>query len=199
MITLTDENFEKEITSASKPILVDFWAQWCMPCFVLGPILEKVVQEYENKLTLAKVDLDAAPQISQKYGIEQIPTVFLFKNGQPIGRFIGVKPESVIREFLNEALKDDLKAKDLENVEETIKSYQEYAEKNGFKLNPDREAVEKLVMGLLTNERKYGAKYCPCRRVSGDPEEDKPKICPCQWHKEEIERDGHCFCGLFYK
>lgn len=199
MLNLTDENFEKEIANTSKPILVDFWAQWCTPCFVLGPILEKVVQEYEDKLTLAKVDLDTAPQISQKYGIEQIPTVFLFKNGQPIGRFIGVKPESVIREFLNEALKDDLKTKDSENIEETIKSYQEYAEKNGFKLNPDREAVEKVVKGLLTNERKHGAKYCPCRRVSGNPEEDKPKICPCQWHKEEIERDGHCFCGLFYK
>lgn len=199
MLNLTDENFEKEIANTSKPILVDFWAQWCTPCFVLGPILEKVVQEYEDKLTLAKVDLDTAPQISQKYGIEQIPTVFLFKNGQPIGRFIGVKPESVIREFLNEALKDDLKTKDSENIEETIKSYQEYAEKNGFKLNPDREAVEKVVKGLLTNERKHGAKYCPCRRVSGNPEEDKPKICPCQWHKEEIERDRHCFCGLFYK
>ncbi len=107
MITLTDENFEKEITSASKPILVDFWAQWCMPCFVLGPILEKVVQEYENKLTLAKVDLDAAPQISKKYGIEQIPTVILFKDGKPIKGFIGVNPESAIKEFLDEALKDD--------------------------------------------------------------------------------------------
>ena len=107
MITLTDENFEKEITSASKPILVDFWAQWCMPCFVLGPILEKVVQEYENKLTLAKVDLDAAPQISKKYGIEQIPTVILFKDGKPIKGFIGAKPESAIKEFLDEALKDD--------------------------------------------------------------------------------------------
>lgn len=198
-INLTDQNFDQFIQSAKKSVLVDFWAQWCMPCLALSPILEKVAQEYNDRLTLVKVNLDAAPQISQKYGIEQIPTVFLFKNGQPIGRFIGVKPESVIREFLNEALKDDLKTKDLENVEETIKSYQEYAEKNGFKLNPDREAVEKLVMGLLTNERKYGAKYCPCRRVSGDPEEDKPKICPCQWHKEEIERDGHCFCGLFYK
>jgi len=105
MLKLTDENFEKEITSASKPILVDFWAEWCMPCLVLGPILEKVAEEYNDKFTLAKVNLDAAPQISQKYGIEQIPTVVLFKNGKPISGFIGVRSEPAIKEFLNEALK----------------------------------------------------------------------------------------------
>jgi len=105
MITLTDENFEKEIASSSRPILVDFWAQWCMPCSILGPILEKVVQDYEDRLTLAKVDLDTAPQIAQKYGIEQIPTVVLFKNGRPVSGFIGVRSEPAIREFLDETLK----------------------------------------------------------------------------------------------
>ena len=170
-----------------------------MPCFILGPILEKVVQEYEDRLILAKVDLDAAPQISQKYRIEQIPTVVLFKNGKPISGFIGVRSESIIKEFLNEALKDDSGTKNSESIEEIIKSYQAYAEKNGFKLNPDRESVERLIKGMLENEKKYGAKYCPCRRITGNSEDDKPKICPCQWHREEIEKDGHCFCGLFYK
>jgi thioredoxin len=199
MITLTDENFEKEITNSSKPILVDFWAQWCVPCFMLGPLLEKVAQEYEDRLTLAKVDLDAAPQISQRYRIEQIPTVVLFKNGKPVSGFIGVRSESIIKEFLDESLKDDSEAKDSENIEETIKYYQAYAERNGFKLNSNREAVERLIRGMLENEKRYGAKYCPCRRITGNPEDDKAKICPCQWHKEEIEKDGHCFCGLFYK
>jgi len=202
MLTLTDENFEKEITSASKPILVDFWAQWCMPCFVLSPILEKVVQEYEDKLTLAKVDLDAAPQISQKYGVDRIPMVVLFSGGKPISGFIGVRPEPVVREILDKMLKDVSekgRPEEPEEIEKIIQSYQEYAEKNGFKLNSDKETVERLIKGLLANEKKYGAKYCPCRRISGNKEEDKPKICPCQWHKEEIERDGHCFCGLFYK
>jgi len=117
MINLTDENFEKEITNSSKPILVDFWAQWCTPCFVLGPILEKVVQGYKDKLTLAKVDLDTAPQISKKYEIEQIPTVILFKNGKPVSEFIGVKPESAIKKILDEALKNNLKTKNLEDSE----------------------------------------------------------------------------------
>jgi len=84
-------------------------------------------------------------------------------------------------------------------MEEIIKNYQAYAEKQGFKLNPNGEAVKRLIKGLLENEKKYGAKYCPCRRVTGNPEQDKAKICPCQWHKQEIEKDGHCFCGLFYK
>jgi len=198
-INLTDQNFEQFIQNSEKPVLVDFWAEWCMPCFALGPILEKVAQEYTEKITLAKVNLDVAPQISQKYKIERIPTVILFKGGKPIIGFIGVRPESLVKEFLDEALKKVSEAEIPENIEEIIKNYQTYAEENGFKLNPDRETVERLLKGLLANEKKYGARYCPCRRVSGNREEDKPKICPCQWHKEEIERDGHCFCGLFVK
>lgn len=196
---LTDQNFNQFIQDSEKPVLVDFWAQWCTPCLILGPTLEKVAQEYSDRLALVKVNLDTAPQTSQKYGIEQIPTVVLFKDGKPVSGFIGVRPETVIKEFLEEALKKDLKPETPEKITEMIKDCQVYAEKNGFKLNPDREAVERLMMGLLNNEKKHGARYCPCRRVSGNPEEDKPKICPCQWHKEEIERDGHCLCGLFVK
>jgi thioredoxin len=199
MLELTDQNFDEVIKKNKKPILVDFWAQWCMPCFILGPILEKVAQEYEDKLILAKVNLDNAPQISQRYGIEQIPTVVFFKEGKPTSGFIGVRPEPAIKEFLNEAFKNNSKTKSSENIEEIIKIYQAYAEENGFRLNPDRETVEILVKGILENEKRYGARYCPCRRVTGNPEQDKPKICPCQWHKEEIEKDGHCFCGLFHK
>lgn len=198
-INLTDQNFDQFIQSSGKPVLVDFWAQWCMPCLTLGPILEKVAQEYSDKLTLVKVNLDVAPQVAQKYGIERIPTVVLFKSGKPVIGFVGVRSEPMVKEFLDEALKKDLSTEVPENTEETIRNYQVYAEKNGLKLNPDREVVERLVKGLLANEKKHGAKYCPCRRISGNPEEDKPKICPCQWHKEEIEKDGHCLCGLFVR
>jgi len=198
-VNLTDQNFNQFIQGAKKPVLVDFWAEWCMPCFVLGPILEKVVEEYNDQLTLVKANLDVTPQISQQYGIEQIPTVVLFKDGKPVSGFIGVRPEPAIKEFLEETLKDNSETKDSENMEEIIKSYQTYAEEQGFKLNPDKEAVERLIKGILENEKKYGARYCPCRRVTGDPEQDKAKICPCRWHKEEIEKDGHCFCRLFVK
>jgi len=111
MLALTDENFGREISSLREPVLVDFWAFWCSPCLALGPILEKLVNEYEKKLTLAKVNLDTAPLAAQKYGIEQIPTVILFKEGKPISGFVGVRPEPEIREWLEENLKNDEKAK----------------------------------------------------------------------------------------
>ena len=84
-------------------------------------------------------------------------------------------------------------------MEKIIESYREHAERNGFRLNPDKQAVERVIKGLLANEKKYGQRYCPCRRVSGNLEEDKPKICPCAWHKEEIKKEGHCLCQLFFK
>ncbi|XOB41549.1 MAG: thioredoxin [Candidatus Nealsonbacteria bacterium] len=197
MITLTDENFEKEITKSDKPVLVDFWALWCSPCFVLTPILEKLAEEYKDKFILAKVNLDYAPIAAQKYRIDRIPAVVLFKNGKPVSGFIGVKPEPVVKDIISQMLEDS--EKKIGEIENIIKNYQEYAQKNGFKLNPDKGIVERLVKGLLENEKKYGARYCPCRRITGNPEDDKGKICPCYWHQEELERDGHCFCGLFVK
>ena len=77
--------------------------------------------------------------------------------------------------------------------------YTKYAKDNGFQLNPDEKIVERIINGLLENEKKYGKKYCPCRRVSGNKEEDSKKICPCIWHKDEISKDGHCFCNLYVK
>jgi ferredoxin-thioredoxin reductase catalytic subunit len=86
-----------------------------------------------------------------------------------------------------------------EKIEELKKQYSEYAKANGFKLNPDNKTVERIIVGLLGNEGKYGQKYCPCRRVTGNKEEDAKKICPCFWHKEELAKDGHCFCNLYVK
>jgi len=84
-------------------------------------------------------------------------------------------------------------------TEELIKEYEGYAKQNGFSLNQNREAARRIIQGLLENEKKYGARYCPCRRLTGNSEEDKSKICPCAWHREEIEKQGHCLCGLFVK
>ena len=104
MLALTDQNFEQEIQNAEKPVLVDFYTLWCQPCFILSPILEKLANEFGGKLILAKVNLDTAPLISQKYGIEQIPTVVLFKNGKPISGFIGIRPEPIIKNWLEQNL-----------------------------------------------------------------------------------------------
>ena len=200
MVELTDQNFEETITKSDKPLLVDFWAPWCQPCFVLAPILEKVAEEFKEKVIFAKANLEEAQGIAQKLGIDRIPIVVLFNGGKPVSGFVGVRPEPAIRELLNKMLEDMKNKRESEgNIEEVIKGYQEYADKNGFKLNPDREVVERLAKGLLEDEKKYGQRYCPCRRATGNLEEDKPKICPCAWSREEIEKQGHCLCGLFIK
>lgn len=104
-LNLTDQNFEQTVQTADKAVLIDFWAQWCMPCLILSPILEKLAEEYNDKLILAKVNLDEAPLTAQKFNIEQIPTVVLFKKGKPISGFTGVNPEPIIKNWLEENLK----------------------------------------------------------------------------------------------
>ena len=84
-------------------------------------------------------------------------------------------------------------------AEELIKEYKEYAKKQGFLLNPDKEVTEVIIRGLLQREEKFGQRFCPCRRITGHQEEDKKIICPCFWHLEEIKEKGRCLCGLFVK
>jgi ferredoxin-thioredoxin reductase catalytic subunit len=96
-----------------------------------------------------------------------------------------------------------IKIKKMEKIEELMEQYDKYARDNGFQLNPDKKTAERVINGLLENEKKYGVKYCPCRRVTGTtqgvPQEDSKKICPCFWHKDEIKQDGHCLCNLYTK
>jgi len=86
-----------------------------------------------------------------------------------------------------------------DKVNELIKEYEKYAEKNGFRLNPNKKIVEGVMKGLLENEKRFGKRYCPCRRVKGIPELDRKILCPCVYHKKEIETQGHCHCLLFVK
>jgi len=195
MIEITDQNFDLEIKKFEKPVLVDFFTDWCAPCTQLSPILDSVVKKAGDKIELLKVNLDNIPLVAQKLGIDRIPTVVLFKNGNPISGFIGLQEEEMIAGWLEKTLNDGGN----KTIEQMIEWYENYAKENGLKLNPDKKIVEGLMRGLLENEKKHGKKYCPCRRVVGKPEEDDLKVCPCHWHKEEIERDGHCLCLLFIK
>lgn len=86
-----------------------------------------------------------------------------------------------------------------EQIEKIIAEYKEYSKKSGFKLNPNEEVVRGVIKRMLEIGEKTGERYCPCRRQTGDPEEDKKIICPCVYHKDEIEKDGHCHCMLFVK
>jgi len=82
---------------------------------------------------------------------------------------------------------------------EILKNKIKYARKNNYRLNRDKRILDFLISGLARNKKEKGAEYCPCRPLSGDPEEDKKKICPCFWHKKEIEKQGFCHCRLFFK
>ena len=106
MINVTLENFEAEVISASKsqPVLVDFWAPWCGPCKVIGPLLEKLEAAYNGRFKLVKIDSDQEQQLAGAFGIRSIPTCVLLMNGQPVDGFMGALPEGQIKEFLDKHL-----------------------------------------------------------------------------------------------
>ncbi|NBS47756.1 MAG: thioredoxin [Betaproteobacteria bacterium] len=103
MIDVTIENFEAEVINASMqlPVLVDFWAPWCGPCKVIGPLLEKLETEYAGRFKLVKIDSDQEQQLAAAFGIRSIPTCVMLKNGQPVDGFMGALPEGKIKEFLD--------------------------------------------------------------------------------------------------
>jgi len=93
-IAVTDADFEQAVLNSDKPVLVDFWAEWCAPCRALGPVLESLTEDFDGRVTVAKLDIDANQQVAMKYGIRSIPTVMLFNSGEIVDTLIGVRPKS---------------------------------------------------------------------------------------------------------
>jgi thioredoxin 1 len=104
MITLNDQNFEEKVLKSAQPVVVDFWSPYCFPCLVLAPIFEKLEKEFQDKAIFAKANLDEVPSIAQKYRIEQIPTVLLFKEGKIVSGFVGFWPKEIIQKWLQKFL-----------------------------------------------------------------------------------------------
>ncbi len=101
---VTDQDFEEQVEKATMPVLVDFWAEWCMPCKMIAPIVEDLAEEYDGKVSFAKVDVDSNPQISMKFGIRSIPTLLVFKDGAPVDQVVGAVPKAVLKKRLEDAL-----------------------------------------------------------------------------------------------
>ncbi|HEX5001523.1 MAG TPA: thioredoxin [Bacteroidia bacterium] len=95
-LELTDNNFDQMVINSDKPVLVDFWAEWCGPCRMVGPIVEELSKDYDGKAVIGKVDVDSNPGISMKYGIRNIPTLLIFKGGQIVDKQVGAVPKSVL-------------------------------------------------------------------------------------------------------
>jgi putative thioredoxin len=106
VVDVTDSTFEQLVIeeSKSRPVVVDLWAEWCWPCKSLGPILEKVAGERGGQFLLAKLDVDANPSTAQAFGVQSIPTVVAFKDGQPVNGFVGAYPEQAVNEFVDSVL-----------------------------------------------------------------------------------------------
>ncbi len=101
---ITDATFAAEVLNSDKPVLVDFWAEWCGPCRMIGPIVEELAGEYEGKAKITKVDVDVNPQISSQFGIRSIPTLLIFKNGQVVDQIIGAVPKNILKKQLDAQL-----------------------------------------------------------------------------------------------
>ena len=103
-LEITDATFEETVLKSDKPVLVDFWAAWCGPCRMVGPIIEEISGEYEGKAVVGKVDVDANQEFAAKYGVRNIPTVLVFKDGEIVDRKVGVAPKNSYTEAIESLL-----------------------------------------------------------------------------------------------
>lgn len=104
IVHLTDQSFDAEVLQSETPVLVDFWAEWCAPCRMLAPVIEQINADYDGRIKVAKLDVDAAPVISAQLGVMSIPTVILFVNGKPAQRMVGFQPKPSLKGKIDNAL-----------------------------------------------------------------------------------------------
>jgi len=103
-IAVDDSNFDQMVLQADIPVLVDFWAAWCGPCRMVAPVVEELAQAYEGRISFAKVDVDQNPKTASRYGIMSIPTLLLFKKGEPVSHIVGFRPKADLKKSLDAAL-----------------------------------------------------------------------------------------------
>ncbi len=100
-IEISDGNFEQIVLQAERPVLVDFWAAWCAPCRMVAPLVKELAEEYEGRISFAKLDVDQNPKIASKYNIMSIPTLLIFKKGEPVSHIVGFRPKAELKRSLD--------------------------------------------------------------------------------------------------
>lgn len=101
---VSDADFDEKVLKSDLPVLVDFWADWCMPCKMIAPIVEELSQEYDGQLGFAKLDVDSNPGTATTYGVRSIPTLLIFKGGSPVGQIVGAVPKSALKKKIDASL-----------------------------------------------------------------------------------------------
>mgnify|MGYP000996796444 FL=1 len=104
VVTITDAEFESSVLQSDKPVILDFWAEWCQPCKMLSPTVEAIADEYEEKIKVGKLNVDDNPNVATKYGIRGIPTLLFFKGGEVVQQMVGVKSKTEIKKVIDENL-----------------------------------------------------------------------------------------------
>ncbi|MGC6530576.1 MAG: thioredoxin [Candidatus Puniceispirillaceae bacterium] len=103
-VTTTDANFQADVLGSDKPVLVDFWAEWCGPCKAIGPALEEISEDIGDKLTIAKLNIDENPMTPTQYGVRGIPTLLIFKSGEVVAEKIGAMPKSQLQQWIESSI-----------------------------------------------------------------------------------------------
>lgn len=102
LVTFTDAEFSQQIANGSKPVLVDFWAEWCGPCRMLTPVVDELAEEFDGKAVVGKLNVDQNPKSAAEYGISSIPSIFVFKDGEVVEKVVGVRPKDFYVDLLNQ-------------------------------------------------------------------------------------------------